>query len=141
MGLLIDPNAGSEVLAMPQVAPLPGAPPGFSGLANLRGNLVPIYDLRTLLGVAPATGGGEPLVLVFGQGEEAIGVLIEGYPAALTDLRPLTDFPEMPGALAKHVPAGYMQNDAVWLEFDHRAFFEEICSGGAPGERQPGAAH
>lgn len=126
LGLLIDPNAGSEVMLVPRIAPIPGAPPGFLGLANLRGNLVPLYDLRILLELGPRPIGIEPLALVIGEGDDAVGVITEGYPVPLTALRPLprSDMPAVPSALDHLAPAGYVQDDAAWLEFDHGAFFE-----------------
>lgn len=126
LGLLIDPHAGSEVMLVPRIAPLPGAPAGFLGLANLRGNLVPVYDLRILFDLGSRPGGIEPLALVFGEGDDAVAVITEGYPVPLTALRPLprTDMPALPAALDHLAPAAYVQDNAVWLEFDHRAFFE-----------------
>lgn len=128
LGLLIDLNAGSEVMLLPRIAPLPRAPAGFLGLANLRGNLVPLYDLRVLLDLRPRPPGTEPLALVFGQGDDAVGVIIEGYPTALDALRPVprADIPALPAALEKLAPAGYMQDELIWLEFDHIAFFEDL---------------
>ncbi len=122
LGLLIDPDAGSEVLAKPQVAPLPASPPGFLGLINLRGTLVPLYDMPHLLGGAPS--GNARLALVLGAGEQAVGMTIETHPAALFALRPLSELPPLPEALAGHVPAGYVQDGKVWLEFDHASFFD-----------------
>lgn len=127
LGLLIDSDAGSEVLSTPQIASLPGTPPGFLGLINLRGNLVPLYELGDLLGIASRRSGTGNLVLVFGQGEQAVGVIIEGYPVALSALRPLPNLPQLPEKLQKHVPAGYVQDKTVWLEFDHGSFFDEVC--------------
>ncbi|HEY5993053.1 MAG TPA: chemotaxis protein CheW [Gallionellaceae bacterium] len=131
LGLLIDPDAGSEVMAMPAMAVLPGAPPGFAGLINLRGNLAPLYDLRALLGL-PQQAGAQPLALVLGQGDDAVGIIIEGHPIALTRLNALNDFPALPDTLAKYVPTGYTQDDTIWLEFDHHTFFGEICAGNNP---------
>jgi twitching motility protein PilI len=128
LGLLINPNTGSEVLAMPQIATLPGAPPGFVGLINLRGNLVPLYELRVLLGIAPRATGVATRVQVFGQDAQAVGIIIDDYPVVLADLSPLPNFPPLPDALEKHVPAAYVQDDNIWLEFDHGTFFEEICN-------------
>lgn len=132
LGLLINPNAGSEVLPMPATAILPGAPPGFAGLINLRGNLAPLYDMRTLLGQPPAQGGTQSLALVLGQGDDAVGIIIEGYPTALTKLSILNDFPALPDSLAKYVPSGYAQDGVIWLEFDHHAFFTDVCTGNRP---------
>jgi twitching motility protein PilI len=129
LGLLIDPDVGSEVLTMPQVAFLPGAPQGFLGLINLRGNLVPLYELRVLLNLGARRPGVEPLVLVFGQGEQAAGIIVEGYPQAFKSLRLLPDLPPLPDALQDHVSAGYDQDGTVWLEFNHRSFFDEACRG------------
>lgn len=38
-----------EILPMPQVTPVPGAQPWMLGLANIRGNLLPIVDLKQFL--------------------------------------------------------------------------------------------
>lgn len=126
-GLLINPDAGSEVLEMPSIASMPGAPPGFLGLVNLRSNLVPLFELRVLLDMAPREPGASTMVLVFGQGKDAVGVIIEGSPIALAGLHPLPNSPPLPDALQNHVPGGYLQDETVWLEFDHNSFFDEIC--------------
>jgi twitching motility protein PilI len=132
LGLLIDPDAGSEVLPIPAVAILPGAPPGFAGLINMRGNLAPLYDLRVLLGLSPPQAGTQPLALVLGQGDDVVGIIIEGNPTALTSLAPLPAFPTLPGTLEKYVPTGYTQDGAIWLEFDHHAFFGDTCGNMKP---------
>ena len=38
-----------EILPMPQVTPVPGAQPWMLGVANIRGNLLPIVDLKQVL--------------------------------------------------------------------------------------------
>lgn len=128
IGLLIDPAAGSEIMPMPRIAPLPGAPAGLLGLANVRGNLVPLYELRILMELGPRPAGVEPLALVFGEGDNAVGVLVEGYPVALSRLHPLSraDIPVIPPALQKLAPAGWVQDDVIWLEFDHDVFFDTV---------------
>lgn len=42
------------------VTPLPGDAPGLLGISGFRGALVPVYDLRVVLGVAAAPGAGAP---------------------------------------------------------------------------------
>ncbi len=129
LGLLIPLETGSEVLEMPAVTPLPGAPSGFLGLINLRGNLVPLYELRGPLHMEPRRTGRNPLALVFDQGERAVGVVIEEFPVALPMLQPLAGLPQLPDALQDHVRGGYVRDEMVWLEFDHGAFFDEMSRG------------
>lgn len=38
-----------EILPMPQVTPVPGAQPWMIGVANVRGNLLPVVDLKQFL--------------------------------------------------------------------------------------------
>ena len=49
-----------EILPMPQVTPVPGSQPWMLGVANVRGNLLPIVDLKQFL-------EGERTVLHEGQ--------------------------------------------------------------------------
>ena len=49
-----------EIIPMPQVTPVPGAQPWMLGVANIRGNLLPIVDLKQFL-------EGERTVLHEGQ--------------------------------------------------------------------------
>ena len=42
----------AEIIRLPAVARVPQAPKGLLGLANLRGNVLPVASLRGLLGVA-----------------------------------------------------------------------------------------
>jgi len=132
LGLLINPDVGSEVLSMPQVATLPNTPPGFLGLINLRGNLVPVYELRVLLDLPPRPAGVTAMVLVFGKDDRAVGITIEGYPDALLDLIPMPHLPALSDLLRKHVSAGFIKDDIVWLDFNHNTFFEEISGAAAP---------
>lgn len=48
----------AEVLPPVLVTPVPGAAALFAGVVNLRGEIRPVIDLRTLLGIGAATGNG-----------------------------------------------------------------------------------
>lgn len=58
-----------EIIRLPEVARLPMAPPALEGLANLRGRILPIIDLRRVLGVpVPETSDAtRALVIHIGQ--------------------------------------------------------------------------
>lgn len=126
LGLLIQQGSGSEVMQLPTMWTLPGAPPWLLGLINLRGNLVPVFELRLLLGLGQRASDEKPLVLVFDQGDKAVGILIDDFPRPLSALSKLPNLPQLPTALHGHVQAGYVKDEMIWLEFDHGSFFEEI---------------
>ena len=59
-----------EVAGAPDPAHLPGAPPGVIGLQNLRGEVVPLLDLGSLVGTVPRATG-QVMVLVEEGGRRA----------------------------------------------------------------------
>jgi len=126
LGLLIQSGSGSEVMQMPAIWTLPGAPPWLLGLINLRGNLVPVFELRTVLGLAQRAVDEKPLVLIFDQGDRAVGIVIDDFPKPLSALSPLPSLPQLPTALTGHVSAGFVKDEMIWLEFDQHTFFEEL---------------
>jgi twitching motility protein PilI len=132
LGLLIQMGSGSEVMQMPTIWSLPGAPPWLLGLINLRGNLVPIYDLRQVLSLGQRTAELKPLVLIFDQGEKAVGVVIDDYPKPLTELSQLPHLPKLPTSLSGHVRKGYVKDKMIWLEFDQHSFFEQLTGSTEP---------
>jgi len=140
LSLLVGPQAGSEVGPLAPIAGIPNSPSWLLGMINLRGNLVPVFDLARACGLdasrASAEPGGEesaakPMILVFDKGEKAAGVLIDGFPRALTGLRRAGQLTGLPEPLARHVPAALAAADEVWFEFDHESFFGALLDSGA----------
>ncbi len=127
-GLLIQADVGSEVIRPEAISSLPGSAPWLLGLLNLRGNLVPVFDLNLLLGVAKPTESRAMLVLILDKGENAIGMLIDGFPQPLSALQKIANLPALPAALQEHVHAGYVKEERVWLEFNHASFFEKLTN-------------
>ncbi|MCT4557604.1 MAG: chemotaxis protein CheW [Pelagimonas sp.] len=48
----VDVNCVREILEIPEIRPMPGAPPGFLGVADVRARAVPIADISNKLGVS-----------------------------------------------------------------------------------------
>lgn len=59
-----------QVVRLPALTMVPGAPPALCGLLNLRGSFVPVLDGRVLLG-EPRSIGLESQVIVIGAGNGA----------------------------------------------------------------------
>lgn len=127
LGLLIRQSVGSEAVPMMPIAAVPNGPVWLLGMINLRGNLVPVCDLRRLIGGDPDAALEKPLILVLDKGEQAAGFLIDGYPIALTALRPANQLPGLPQPLEKHVRTMIAPNEELWLEFDHEGFLDEAA--------------
>jgi purine-binding chemotaxis protein CheW len=58
-----------------RVTPLPGATRHVAGLTNIHGQLVPLIDLRVLLGAAPSTTA--PFAVVLGDQRAELGILAD----------------------------------------------------------------
>lgn len=67
-----------EVMMMPsEVTPVPGSKDWVAGLANLRGQLLPIIDLRQFLGAGSSRGIRTARVLVTESAELLVGVIVD----------------------------------------------------------------
>ena len=74
-------RVGAEEYALPvrcvpevgergEITPVPGAPAPVIGVRNLRGEVLPVFDLAAALG-APDSGSGERIVVVEADGRRA----------------------------------------------------------------------
>ncbi|MCH8621822.1 chemotaxis protein CheW [Undibacterium sp. TS12] len=126
LNLLIRAEVGSEVIRPQALAPLPGAASHLLGLINLRGNLVPVFDLGLVLSGRRSEITAGKLFLILDKAENAVGMLIDSYPQPLTALRTITQMPQLPVSLEAHVPAAYVKDEKVWLDFNHESFFEKL---------------
>jgi chemotaxis signal transduction protein len=66
-----------EVVVVDEYTIVPLAPSYLLGVANLRGNIMPVVDVRPLLGMAPAVAGHEVRALVIERDAVKIGLLID----------------------------------------------------------------
>lgn len=78
----IDLRHVREVFELESVTPVPGMPASLVGVANLRGTVVPLTDLRPQLGVS-ATAAPKYAVVVR-HGAQQVGILIDEVPEIRT---------------------------------------------------------
>jgi purine-binding chemotaxis protein CheW len=69
-------EAVAEVGRTPNVTRVPGTPSWVAGVANWRGRILGVLDLRELLGL-PREGGGEDRLVVLQRNGAAVGVVTE----------------------------------------------------------------
>ena len=116
---LVHMNDVSEVLPVPELAPVPLTQPWFRGAANVRGNLYGITDLAAYLGGARTPPGLETRILLaaprFGVNS---GLLVKRMLGIrnLADFKRTDDDAQSPGA------AGSYQDGAgqIWRELNLR---------------------
>lgn len=127
IGLLIYPDALCEVKKIFVVYPIPKTKRWFQGLVNIRGNLIPVYDLSIMLGTTDVPTQHENL-LIIDKGPESVGILIDDIPQQCdtNDWIELSNIPDLPSGLSECVDVAYTQDDSIWLEFNHKKFFSAI---------------
>jgi len=130
IGLLIAPNIPSEALTHVPVYALPNTPDWFAGLGNLRGNIVPVYDLERLF-VQQGGKEGRKYLIILGKGNDAVGITLQQLPQAkrFDDSLLATERPPLPDLLEPHVSETYINGEEIWLAFDHSSFFKTLLKG------------
>jgi purine-binding chemotaxis protein CheW len=74
----------SEVIRLPEVARVPQAPKGLLGLANLRGNILPVASLRGLLGGDETTTGAISNRAIVLEGAAPVALAVDSVEALVT---------------------------------------------------------
>lgn len=66
-----------EVIAPPPTVAVPFAEPHVTGICAVRGEIVPVLDLRRVLGVRSFAPGDRARILVVGRRSERVGLLVD----------------------------------------------------------------
>lgn len=73
----IDVMQVQEVLPMPEITPVPGAPSWIMGIINLRGTVVTVIDTRMRLGINPKAADASNRVIVIEANEQVAGIHVD----------------------------------------------------------------
>jgi twitching motility protein PilI len=106
-----------EVLMMPvQLTRVPGAKSWLRGLANVRGHLLPVADLRGYLGAGEGTGERTARVLVANSNEYPVGLVVDevyGFRRFLERER-VSEFPPTVVRADRYLDAAFRRGLEVW---------------------------
>ena len=124
--LLLDFASTSQLSPPVPITPLPAMPHGLRGLASLHGNVLPVFDLASMLSVTRGESQRE-MLLVVGHGDSAAAVLIDGLPDRfrLSDAD-RSDCAPPDGWLAECVLSAYSAGGEAWLDIDHRRLLDRL---------------
>jgi chemotaxis signal transduction protein len=98
--------AVAEVGRVPRVTRVPGVPDWVAGVANWRGRILPVVDLRPLLGSRDRVIGPDARIVVAGDDAISVGLVVDAVdgvtvlPADDLDAAPATIGPDAAALLA-----------------------------------------
>jgi purine-binding chemotaxis protein CheW len=92
-GFAIEVRCAREVVIVDEFTIVPRGPSYLVGVANLRGLILPIVDIRALLGLAPRAVGRGTRVLVVAAESSQVGMAVDAV-AGLTSFDEVLPFGE-----------------------------------------------
>ncbi len=72
-----------EVFEVDVITPVPGMPSALVGVTNVRGAVIPVMDLRRMMGL-PTAGPAPQFSVIIKHGNHQVGVLVERVPEIRT---------------------------------------------------------
>lgn len=116
-----------EVLGFPPVLTrVPGACAWIRGLANVRGQLLPVIDLRAFLGSGATTPGRNTRLLVANHREIPAGLMVDevlGF-RRFTEAEFSTTVPATILRCERYLAGSFRRGSEVWPVFDLRSLLE-----------------
>jgi len=106
-----------EVIVPPALTRVPGARPWLLGIANVRGGLLPVCDLRRLLGEEHQTLARGARVLVYNSERVPAGFLVDEV-AGYRQFAPADQRPELvadSGPLKPYLLGAFVREAQPWL--------------------------
>ena len=73
----VDIRKVREVIRIEEITPLPHAPSFVKGVINLRGDVIPVIDLRQKLGLEAARGSTAERLIVVEIEEKLVGMIVD----------------------------------------------------------------
>jgi chemotaxis signal transduction protein len=127
-GFMLSPGVYCELIKNPSWSALPNVQHHFAGLFNLRGTIVPVFNLDSFIsGNAPVFSA--PYVLVIGVLGQAAALVLNEKPQAieLSRCTPTDDYLSAPKAIAHCIKHSYRSDDRVWFELSHEVLFSTLA--------------
>ncbi len=80
----VDIEAVDEILPVLPITPLPGAPGGVLGLADVRKQVVPVFDLHWRFGVVGVQNTSDSRLILVETSEGSVALLVDAVEEVLT---------------------------------------------------------
>ena len=127
MGFLLPAETISEIAENLAYCQLPNTNTVLHGMANLRGNIIPIFDMHAQLNIEIKAGNNRK-VLVIGEGDKAAAILIDELPIRLVISAEdkYRGKPPLANELQQHVKTCYHAKEKIWFDVDIPGLFSSL---------------
>ncbi len=127
ISLLLPDGILSEVIEVPRYAYMPLMPAHVSGLFNLRGNLIPVFDLYRYLSL-PNQGKSE-YIIALGKNDDIVGVLLKTLPRPIdqSTYQLVQHVPNLPASLERYTTEIFQKENEIVIAYRHKEFFASLC--------------
>ncbi len=129
LGLTYPPHIAGEVIKVKHVCRIPNSPKCLHGVINVRGHIIPAFDLNTLFYNQQATGN---LFMILDKGSAAVAICINDFPILLNHAQELEheniQDSSLPIAIRQFIRTCFHTNEQRWIEPDFAAFFLSLKS-------------
>ena len=110
-----------EIITAPKVTMVPGVVSWVLGIANIRGELVPVTDLNQMLGATATRSNSQRLLIVSNEDDAQFGLVVDAVVGMqsfnLNQKQPLAEG-EVVEELAPYVFSCFYQAERTWPIFD-----------------------
>ena len=126
IGLLLPRREVSELVDNLAVCQLPNTSSWFNGVASVRGNMIPVFDMHLLFDIAVESKRRR--MIIVGENETAVAFWVDEMPrmVALTAEDSMTSVPPIPPLIRDHSRKYYLKDGQIWVDWDVQAFFTTL---------------
>ena len=122
---VLDKTLLTEIVIQPVIYPIPKSPGWLCGVINLRGNVLPVFDLSESLSTVCRSTPGE-FVLVIDKGNEALAIVVDGPPRSLINPVPQTSGNDTTNLEGEFFQPGVQADNAVLRKLDVRRLVKSL---------------
>ncbi|PIE83085.1 MAG: hypothetical protein CSA09_03160 [Candidatus Contendobacter odensis] len=125
--LLFSTDDVAEIIPVPHITAVPGVKRWLLGIANLRGRVVSVSDLRDFLIGQPAKQTSDSQIVVVHAGEWDYGLLVDGIVGMrhFGSQQRLQSLDEVDAGLRMFVTDAFLSEEQFWLGFDAMKLLED----------------
>ena len=126
---LLDLRHHVHVVDVPRAYRLPNTHRWFLGVVNLRGSLVPLFDVAACLEL-PEAPADRRMMLVLGEGDDAAATVIDGPPrhVLVSENQEIAESPSLHRVAMSRATTAYRLSEGVWVELDWQGLFTDLSA-------------